>query len=422
MSQSLQPRVLRPAAVPSTRALPPRALGLSLAALAVPVAGALFFPEALGEYRILLWMLALVPAFLLAYYRGWPGVSVALAGGMLVLTLTYVAAVLAGLGIRDWPLFLFIVGAYIGIALGFGWLTEVREAHAERGLAEDELRRAYRDLQRSHEELKAAQLRLIEAEKLDSAGRLAAGVAHEVKNPLTTLLMGVRYLQEHLHSDDPDIQGLLQDMWLSVKRADFVIRELLNFARPRELTMKVDDLNDLVERTLGLVKHELNRGQVSVVRELAEDLPPVTLDSYRVQQVLVNVFTNAAQAMPAGGTLTVRTSLGVAPPNPVPAAPLSGEPDERTVVIEVEDTGAGIPEENLFKVFDPFFTTKPTGQGTGLGLSVARQIVEMHGGTLSVANRAEGGVRATIVLKSQAGRTTHEGDADDREEASPHRR
>ncbi|MBI4539463.1 MAG: hypothetical protein HY704_08145 [Gemmatimonadetes bacterium] len=386
----------------SLRPLPPRALVLSLAALAVPLAGAIFFPESLGQYRILLWMLALVPAFLLAHYRGWPLVSAALAVGMVLLSLGYVTALLASAQIQDWPLFLFIVSAYIGIALGFGWLSEVREAEDQRWKAQDKLEQAYQQLQRSHEELKAAQLQLIQAEKLESVGRLAAGVAHEVKNPLMTLLTGVHYLREHAPTENPDVQGLLHDMWLAVKRADFVIRELLNFSTPRELYMKVDDLNGLVERTLALVKHELDRSQVTVVRELAHDIPPVTLDSYKIQQVLVNIFTNAAQAMPAGGTLTVRTYLDPASA-PVQSAN-SGRPDRAgsggpAVVVEVDDTGPGIPEDKLPKVFDPFFTTKPTGQGTGLGLAVARQIVEMHNGKLSIANRDPGGVRATIVMK-----------------------
>ncbi|MBI4519579.1 MAG: hypothetical protein HY701_01985 [Gemmatimonadetes bacterium] len=403
------------------RTLPARALALSAAALAVPILGIVFFSESLDRYSVLLWTLALVPAFLLAYYRSWPWVSLALAAGMALLIAGYLVAIVRGFEAPDWPFLVFVVSAYIAIALGAGWIGELRESAAARQTTRQELERAYEALQRSHAELQAAQLQLIQAEKLESVGRLAAGVAHEVKNPLMTLLAGIQYLQKQGLATNADVEGLLVDMSTAVKRADFVIRELLNFSSPHPLDMKANDLNDVVERTLGLVKHEVDRVRITVVRELGEGLPPVTFDAYRIQQVFLNLIMNAAQAMDGSGTLTVRTrltsasALGTAAGNRATGAVMS---NLDAVLIEVDDTGPGIPADKLPKIYDPFFTTKPTGQGTGLGLSVALQIVEMHGGKLSIVNRAEGGVRATVLLRLQPEQDTH---GDDREETRPAR-
>lgn len=164
----------------------------------------------------------------------------------------------------------------------------------------------------------------------------------------------------------------------------------------------LEDLNSIVEQSVRLVKHQSVRSQITISKELGTDLPPIMLDRFKIQQVLVNIVTNAIHATPPGGTITARTSLH--PLTLISNRP--GDPNtdswntgERAVFVEVEDTGTGIPEDKLSKVFDPFFTTKPTGKGTGLGLSVSRQIVEMHGGSIDIRNRDEGGVKVTIVFK-----------------------
>ena len=240
--------------------------------------------------------------------------------------------------------------------------------------------------------LTVAQQQMLQAEKAESVGRLAAGVAHEVKNPLMILLTGVRYLSEHLPIADENIALLLEDMRQAVKRADSVIIGLLELAAPRELDMKAQDVNPIVEQSLLLVKHELDKSRITAVKKFTDTLPPLMLDRFKIEQVLVNLFTNAIHAMPDGGMLTVKTSL----------RPLVGSTagnHKRTVIVEVDDTGTGIPKDKLEKIFDPFFTTKPTGKGTGLGLSVARQLIEMQRGKIEIRNRDEGGVRATLVFK-----------------------
>lgn len=273
----------------------------------------------------------------------------------------------------------------------------------ERKATEAELESAAGRLRKSHADVKLFQEALIEAEKMESIGRLAAGVAHEVKNPLMTLVIGVKYLSRHADTADEKVKVLLADMHDAITRADTVIRGLLDFAAPRKLEMAPNDLNGIVIRTVDMMKHEINRGQISAVTELAADLQPMTLDPFKLQQVLLNLITNAVHATPPGGQITVRTfaharaAVG-AIGNDDNEGPRQ-EIDFPSVFVEIDDTGSGIPSEALSKIFEPFFTTKPTGKGTGLGLSVSRQIVQMHGGDLYIRNRRGGGARATVVFK-----------------------
>lgn len=255
-------------------------------------------------------------------------------------------------------------------------------------------------------QLTVAQQRMVQTEKLESVGRLAAGVAHEVKNPLMTLLTGVKFLSKHLPASDETVSLVLEDMSEAVRRADRVIIGLLDLSAPRELDVKPESVNPIVAQSLLLVKHDLDRSHITVIKKIEDNLPDIMLDSFKIQQVLVNIFTNAIHAMPEGGMLTVKTYL-----RPPAGAGCGVEDDtigdlatpEGAVVVEVDDTGTGIPKDKVKKIFDPFFTTKPTGKGTGLGLSVARQLVEMQGGMIDIRNRAEGGVRVTILFKLPTG-------------------
>lgn len=272
--------------------------------------------------------------------------------------------------------------------------SALRMEVAERKRAEDELTQVNRELVESREklvealsDLKATQMQLIEAAKLESIGRLAAGVAHEVKNPLMTLTMVADYLAQVIPPDEPDAAPMLQDMRDAIQRANRVIGELLEFSRPDDLTLAPEDFHVIIDRALSLVKLEMRRHHVDAVRQFCEPLPALPMDKNKIEQVLVNIFMNAIQVMPQGGTLTVRTSIAPA-----------GENGPGALTVEIDDTGSGIRDAYLAKIFEPFFTTKGAGQGTGLGLCVARQIIRLHGGTIELANRAEGGTRATIVL------------------------
>jgi signal transduction histidine kinase len=281
---------------------------------------------------------------------------------------------------------------------------QLKQLNADLGRNQLELMQALSDLKKSHEELKSIQWQLIEAEKMESVGRLAAGVAHEVKNPLAILSMGVEILTQRGVAKGKDEGQLLSNMVSAISKADAVISQLQEFSVPRDAEMKNANLNEVLEKSLALIKHELDRFQITLSKDLGEGLSPLWLDHNKIQQLFVNIFMNAVQAMPEGGTLFVRTFARQAQPAEVIHDVGDRKGDrfrvgDPVVIVEVQDTGIGIAEDKLSKVFDPFYTSKPTGQGTGLGLTVARKIVEMHSGTISVKNHKNGGVCVTTVFK-----------------------
>jgi PAS domain S-box-containing protein len=280
---------------------------------------------------------------------------------------------------------------------------KLKEANAELSRREEALRAALSNATKTQEALESAQLQVVQTEKMESVGRLAAGVAHEVKNPLAIIQSGIDYLGER-DGGDPVRQEVLSEMEYAVTRADRIIGGLLDFSMPGTLEPTYEDLNAVIERALLLVKHELDRNRISVVRAMTPDLPPVWIDERKMEQVFLNVFLNAIQAMPHGGTMSVKTWLRPSAETGLPIGSRSSKVVRhmgRVVVAEVDDTGTGIPENLLRKVFEPFFTTKPTKKGTGLGLTVARAIVEMHGGMISLSNRARGGVQVLVTLRTK---------------------
>jgi signal transduction histidine kinase len=241
----------------------------------------------------------------------------------------------------------------------------------------------YAELQARLRELQQTQDQLIQADKLKALGTLLSGVAHELNNPLSTILMSAQLLRSNNALPDAarDRAGSIES---ECGRASRIVRELLAFARRRPPERRPVDANDVVRDALQLHAPDLTLKQVRVVTELAPTLPRISADPYQLQQVLLNLFTNAAQAMSTNardGVLTVRTAES-----------------ERGVIIVVEDNGPGIPAEHMRQVFDPFFTTKPVGEGTGLGLSLCLGIVDAHDGRMTVENVATSGARFVIEL------------------------
>ena len=285
---------------------------------------------------------------------------------------------------------------------------KLKKAHADLARSREDLLRTLADLQRSHGKIKEAQLQVIEMEKMHTIGQMAAGIAHEVKNPLAVIRMGVDFFSNSPDAGTEPAATIIRDMQDALHRADSIIMGLLDFSTPGKVELRPADLNMLLRSSLNLVRHELKAPLITVRTELCENLPPVLVDANKIKQVFVNVLTNAAHAMPEGGTLTVRTYIKKLTPAEAKTSPGARQSHEfrageRVLVTEVDDTGTGISEDKLDRVFEPFFTTKETGKGTGLGLTVTRKIVELHAGSIQIQNLPDRGARATITLRTERG-------------------
>lgn len=279
--------------------------------------------------------------------------------------------------------------------------AHLKKANAELAASKEELLRAVDNVKQAHGELRDVQLQLIEAEKMKSIGRLAAGVAHEVKNPLAILKMGIDFLAEQTTPDE-NTPVILREMTEALGRADSVIRGLLDFSAPKQLEVTREDLNAIIFSALKLVRGEM-KGAFQIERDLQANLPLLKLDAGKISQVFVNLFTNALHAMGEGGILSVRTytkQLTGVGANVADSRSESFRVGQNIVIAEIDDTGTGIPEDKLAKIFEPFFTTKPTGKGTGLGLSVVKTIIDLHGGTIDIRNLHEAGVRVTVMFQA----------------------
>ncbi len=239
-------------------------------------------------------------------------------------------------------------------------------------------------LQEDLSESARLQQQLMRSEKLSGVGVLAAGVAHEINNPLTTILGYAKLLLEGRPEDDPDASALTL-VAEEAQRVQHIVRSLLDFSRQESGEKRPTSINELAERTLTLVAPDLRKRRVQVERALGGDLPLVLVDARRIEQVFVNLLTNAGHAMPDGGTITVRTGeqADVTPPR---------------VYAEFEDTGKGISKQELSKIFDPFFTTKAPGKGTGLGLSVSHSIISEHKGKIEVESEVGVGTTFRVTL------------------------
>ncbi len=221
------------------------------------------------------------------------------------------------------------------------------------------------------------------SEKMASIGLLAAGVAHEVNTPLTGISSFTQMLLENADPDDPRTR-LLEKIERQTFRAAKIVNGLLNLSRQGS-TAASDrapvDVNAVINDVLGLLEHQLENGNIKVRRDLASPAPLVTGAEYKLQQVFLNLFLNARDSMPKGGWLSIATHV-----------------QDGKVVVEVADTGSGIPSEHLSRIYDPFFTTKSIGQGTGLGLSITYGIVREHGGSIAVESTVEKGTRFSVSL------------------------
>ncbi len=248
--------------------------------------------------------------------------------------------------------------------------------------------RLYQELQAIMDAERLAKDRLVRSARLAAVGELAAGVAHELNNPLTTVAGFVELVLDDLPEESPhrlDLELVLKES----RRAREVVRRLLDFSRPGEGFRISSDINDLVLDVVALIKHLAHTSGVELKFNLSKAIPWVQVDRDQIKQVLLNLIHNAIQAMPQGGILTLATSL-------------EERGDVTGVIIQVKDTGQGISPENVERLFEPFFTTRPPGKGTGLGLSVSYGIINDHDGIIDVESELDKGTTFTLWLPVQS--------------------
>ena len=264
--------------------------------------------------------------------------------------------------------------------------TKLKDAVQDQIRNEHQLREALKALEVLNTELKEMQDQLIQAEKLQSVGRLAAGIAHEVKNPLAIILQGLEYLERQISTSNSEALEVLKDLNEAVRRADEVIRSLLDYAMPQDPKMESGNMVEAIEKALDLMGPLFKKKEISVQMEIGENLPKIHFDSHRMHQVFVNLFSNALHAMDKKGKLLIR------------GIKLNGDARGHHIRIEIQDNGKGVPDEVLSRIFDPFVTSRRHEGGTGLGMSVVKGIIEMHQGFIKIRNHSDGGARVTIDL------------------------
>ena len=333
--------------------------------------------------------LFLIPVIYAAItFRLWGAVGASFAFLCIVLPRTFYSPYSAPL-VR--PLLFVLFTAFIGIlnAMLLDWIEKEERARAALDTAHQELSNYVR-------QLKETQNQLIQAEKLTSLGQMAASIAHEINNPLAGVLVYTQLLSKKAASDTVTKEQALDylaKMESELNRCSRIIRNLLDFARQKELMLRPVNINQILEQVLPLVGHQAQLHNIEVAKEFSPSLPSVIADSDQLQQVFTNLTLNAIQAMPSGGKLTVRSSA------------TDGE-----IRVDVQDTGCGIPKENMSKLFTPFFTTKEKGKGVGLGLAVVHAIIEKHKGRIKVESEVGKGTTFSVYLgvhKDEKGQDTN---------------
>jgi len=263
-----------------------------------------------------------------------------------------------------------------------------------------ELREWTRTLEHKVEErtraLRQAEAETVRGEKLASVGLLAAGVAHELNNPLTGILTFSSLIRKKMPDGSPEAEDL--DLVIKeTKRSAAIIRRLLDFAREKAPEKKFADLNRLIEDTVRIVEKPAHLRDIRIELDLERNLPPIWIDANMIEQVIMNMLVNAQQAIEDEGSITVRTRRA-----PQPKSPEPGAKPVPMVEITITDTGCGIPESDMKRIFDPFFSSKEVGKGTGLGLSVSHGIVNAHGGLIEVESEVGKGSTFRVYLPLEA--------------------
>lgn len=268
-------------------------------------------------------------------------------------------------------------GTPIPISLNAAIIYEGKEEVATIGFFHD-----MREKIRMKKELEKTQIQLLQAEKMASLGKLAAGVAHQINNPLGGIILFAKLMMEEYDLPEAaieDLQRILRD----AQRCSDTVKELLEFARQPRQNIRLNDMNTALSRTLFLLENQTLFHNIEIIKDFSEDLPGIPADIRQINHLFMNIILNAAEAMEGKGKLTVKTRFCAG---------------NEFICIEIADTGPGIPDEVLSHIFEPFFTTKEAGKGTGLGLSLVYGIVENHGGRITARSKPGEGTAFLIEL------------------------
>jgi len=240
-------------------------------------------------------------------------------------------------------------------------------------------------------QLSDIQSQLFQAEKMQVIGGLASGVAHEVKNPLATILYGVTFLEEHIKHDDERYDTVIKNIKEATIKANVIISDLLDFSSLTKLNICPESLSGILNKALSLTRHEFDKRKI-VIKESEDTDIKVPVDKNRIEQVIVNLLLNSVFAMDKGGVL----EASISKVNEDIKKQYQLDLNKKYARLCLEDNGCGIEEGKMSEVYDPFYTTRRAKGGIGLGLSVCRTIMENHEGIISIENRKEGGVRASL--------------------------
>ena len=251
-------------------------------------------------------------------------------------------------------------------------------------------------------ERKQLQLRLIQADKMATLGQLAGGVAHEINNPLTSVMGNAQLLLMQLPPTNPGYPEI-QKIEESAQRCKSIVTNLLGFSRQQEFEFQPADINEIIDKTFSLYERQLTIENIRVVKKYAKNLPKLKLSAPQIQQVFLNLIVNAQQSMPGGGDLTISTKISntASSKNQL----IDNNQSEKNITITFHDQGMGIEKKALARIFDPFFSTKEVGNNTGLGLSVSYGIIKKHKGNIQAKSKGKGkGSKFVIILPVQTER------------------
>jgi len=246
---------------------------------------------------------------------------------------------------------------------------------------EDHVQERTKELQEAYKKLKNAQNQIIQSEKMASLGRLIAGVAHEINNPLDGIQSSIHNIIQN-PEDQMKNMVYLNLILENIRRIETIVKQLLGYARARSYRMEAVSLREIIEKTLILLEYRLSRSGIEVTKHYPEKDILVLGDDNHLQQVIMNILLNAIDAMPNGGDLRIQVKTE----------------NEKWAKVAIEDTGVGIQKDDLPRIFDPFFTTKEVGKGTGLGLAVSLGIIEEHGGKIKVKSKIGHGTTFSILI------------------------